>query len=294
MARKRGPLSEETKRKIAESLKGRTGHKHSEETKRLMAEKARERHIKNPEANLAKLKKANDARGPVTDETRKKLSEANHKRFQDPNERAKVTHEWTDEERAAASIERSKRWENPEYRERVIAAHVGKKRNIKTKAKIADKAKERWADPEFKKKMESINKAAAQKRDMSGANNGMYGRGHTYETKVKMAEALSKRLKDNQTPLELEISRILDSVGIQYEKQKVIGFYVVDFYIPGINLIIEADGGWHNEPERKESDKKRDIWLRSEGYNLVRITQDEIKRNVSESVMLALIATKQQ
>jgi very-short-patch-repair endonuclease len=321
----RGPLSEETKRKISESLKGKTGRKHSEETKKKMAELAKKRHEENPDANLEKLKKANETRlaKPVSDETRAKISEANKRRFQDPSERAKVTHEWTDEERAAASVERSKRWENPEYREKIISANTGKKRSQSTKSKIADKAKERWANPEFKNKMIPINKAAVQKRDMSGPNNGMHGRNHTKETKRKQSAIAKKRIQENPdiiknmcaafkekwwndkefhakmmhhlnnitspTSIEIKVGEILKEIGINYISQKVMGPYIVDFYLPDAKIVIECDGDyWHNLPKLKARDERKDRWLNSHGQKVIRIWEHEINEDAFLAVTNAL------
>jgi very-short-patch-repair endonuclease len=321
----RGPLSEETKRKISESLKGKTGRKHSEETKKKMAELAKKRHEENPEANLEKLKKANETRlaKPVTDETRAKISEANKRRFQDPNERTKVTHEWTDEERAAASMERSKRWENPEYREKISLATTGKKRKISTKAKISEKAKDRWADPEFKEKMKHINKAAAQKRDVSGPNNGMHGRKHTKESKRKQSAIAKQRVQEkpemianmcaafkdkwrndadfrekmmrhlntiiSPTSIEIAVGEVLKELGINHISQKVMGPYIVDFYLPDTKIVIECDGDyWHNLPKLKARDERKDRWLNSHGQKVVRIWEHEINENAFLAVTNAL------
>lgn len=290
MVRKGSTLLEESRRKISESLKGKPGHKHTEEAKEKIAEKARQRHKERREENLAILEKARKARGPVTEETRKKLSEAGKRRFKDPDEREKQSHRqkalWTEDARDAIRKERQKRWENPEFREKVIIANTGKKRSKETKRKIAEKARERWGRPEFKQKMKPHLEAL--KRDISGENNPMYGKHHTEKARKKIVNAMWKRLKDNLTPLELSVAKVLDSLNVEFELQKIIGVYIVDFYIPARNLIIEADGNWHNEPERKERDRKRDRWLKSRGYHIIRIKEPEIKKNAKEAVEKAL------
>lgn len=295
MVRKGSTLSEEAKRKISEKLKGRPGRKHTEEAKQKIAEKARQRHKERPEETKSVMEKAREARGVVSEETRKKLSDAGKRRYQDPIEREmqsqRQKERWTEEAREAVKEERQARWEDPAFRERVIASNTGKKRNKETKRKIAEKAKERWSRTEFREKMkphlESL-KLANEQRDVVGENNPMYGKHHTESTKVKIAKALWKRYKDNLNPLELKVAKTLDSLKIEYEPQKIIGFYIVDFYIPSLNLIIEADGNWHNEPERKKRDKKRDRWLTSKGYHLVRMTDAEIKKNAEETVTAAI------
>ena len=65
------------------------------------------------------------------------------------------------------------------------------------KAKLAEKARERWQDPAYRAKMESINKDAAKKRDTSGAKNGMFGRSHTEETRDKQSEIRKKMCQED-------------------------------------------------------------------------------------------------
>ena len=52
--------------------------------------------------------------------------------------------------------------------------------------------------------------------------------------------------------LETIVEAILGVLEEPYERQKKIGFWSVDFYIPRLNLVIECDGTyWHGSPEAK-------------------------------------------
>ena len=55
-----------------------------------------------------------------------------------------------------------------------------------------------------------------------------------------------------------------------------IGPYVVDFLCPAAHLIIELDGGHHNEDETAKRDRERQLWLEQEGYRVVRFWNSEI------------------
>lgn len=277
------------------------GSKMPEETKRKISEAKKRLYQERPELleeARAVMANARKAKQPATEETKKRLSEAGKKRYTDPVEREKQSQRmkemWTDERKESVREERSKRWEDPDYRERVITANTGRKRKQATKSKISEKAKERWADPTFREKMKLINKEAAQKRDMSGENNGMYGKHHTEDARLKVTTALWKRVKDHLNPLELSVAKTLNSLNIKYEPQKIIGFYLVDFYIDDLNLIIEVDGSfWHDKPERKQRDKRRDAWLRSKGYKVIRLTELAIKTDPLTAVTTALNLNKQ-
>lgn len=90
---------------------------------------------------------------------------------------------------------------------------------------------------------------------------------------MKFRELLAERSKnmlDSPTPIEVELSKKLDRIGVYYIRQHVISPYIVDFYIPGRNLIIEADGKIHLQ--HKDYDAKRDKYLKSLGYRIIRLS----------------------
>jgi len=53
-----------------------------------------------------------------------------------------------------------------------------------------------------------------------------------------------------------------------------VGPYIVDFVCLEKKLIIEVDGGQHDE--NQVWDVKRDTWLRSQGYEVLRFWNDEV------------------
>ena len=65
---------------------------------------------------------------------------------------------------------------------------------------------------------------------------------------------------------------------IDFDRQKVIGNYIVDFYIKRLGLIIEIDGASHIGKE--EYDAKRENYLRSLGLNVYRISTYAIKHEM--------------
>ncbi|MBI4435634.1 DUF559 domain-containing protein [Candidatus Uhrbacteria bacterium] len=65
-------------------------------------------------------------------------------------------------------------------------------------------------------------------------------------------------------------------LGHRFRRQHSIGSYVVDFYCPEKNLVIEIDGNTHFEPEAVDYDRRRDGFLRSQGLVILRFTNLEI------------------
>ena len=63
--------------------------------------------------------------------------------------------------------------------------------------------------------------------------------------------------KDN-TPQEKAIEKILDEFGLRYDTQYFFMQYIVDFWIPEINMVVEADGVYGHLQKR---DVKRDMEL---------------------------------
>ncbi|OGS52662.1 MAG: hypothetical protein A3J79_11825 [Elusimicrobia bacterium RIFOXYB2_FULL_62_6] len=61
----------------------------------------------------------------------------------------------------------------------------------------------------------------------------------------------------------------------QFYRQKVIGNYIVDFYCPKANLVIELDGGQHYTEEGRANDKTRDEYMSSVGLKVLRFSDTE-------------------
>ena len=68
-------------------------------------------------------------------------------------------------------------------------------------------------------------------------------------------------------------------LGLNFDRQKIIGNYITDFYCPAIGLVVEVDGNSHDCKE--ERDIKRHKYLESLGLVVVRLDDTEIKRNIS-------------
>jgi very-short-patch-repair endonuclease len=88
--------------------------------------------------------------------------------------------------------------------------------------------------------------------------------------------AAAKKLRANTTPHERTLWRALKELpieGTHFRRQAPIGPYVVDFFCPGRRLIIELDGGHHNEDATAARDSERQAWLEREGYRVIRFLE---------------------
>ena len=68
----------------------------------------------------------------------------------------------------------------------------------------------------------------------------------------------------------------LKNLPVSFNRQKVIGKYIVDFYCAKSKLVIEIDGSQHYEDEGLEKDKQRDKYLQSLGLTVIRDTNLDI------------------
>ena len=71
---------------------------------------------------------------------------------------------------------------------------------------------------------------------------------------------------------------------VKFRRQQPIGSYIVDFASFERNLIIEIDGGQHNEDRTKERDEDRTTRLKERGYQIIRFWNNEVLTN-PEGVM---------
>ncbi len=59
-------------------------------------------------------------------------------------------------------------------------------------------------------------------------------------------------------------------VRVKFRRQVPIGPYIVDFASYAARLVIELDGSQHAETNYIEKDLKRDLFIRHQGYRILR------------------------
>ena len=75
--------------------------------------------------------------------------------------------------------------------------------------------------------------------------------------------------------------------GTHFRRQVEIGPYRADFGSLRLKLLIEIDGPIHQEPEQEERDLRRDQWLESEGYRVIRFSNHDVTTDMN-SVLSAI------
>ena len=97
--------------------------------------------------------------------------------------------------------------------------------------------------------------------------------------------SFARKLRQNQTDVEKILwykLRNKQVENIKFRRQYVIGEYIADFISVEKKLIIELDGGQHNEESAKNYDQKRTIFLENKGYKVLRFWNNEVLENLPE------------
>jgi very-short-patch-repair endonuclease len=68
--------------------------------------------------------------------------------------------------------------------------------------------------------------------------------------------------------------------GWHFRRQQIIGGFVVDFYCHKAGLVVEVDGPIHDDCV--EADAERSAYLESLGLRVLRVTNDEVERNIED------------
>jgi len=90
--------------------------------------------------------------------------------------------------------------------------------------------------------------------------------------------------KNKQFPTEAE-SLLWEHIcarqlAVKFNRQHIIGDYIVDFVCIEKNLVIEVDGGYHSEYEQIEKDEFRTERLNEMGFTVIRFSNEEILGNI--------------
>jgi very-short-patch-repair endonuclease len=106
----------------------------------------------------------------------------------------------------------------------------------------------------------------------------------------------AKQLRRTMTRAETLLWRHLKAdrlAGLNFRRQAPIGNYIADFIAHSRKLIVEVDGESHDFEERIRRDERRDAWLASRGYRVLRFTNDDVMKNL-EGVALAILQAAEQ
>ena len=118
---------------------------------------------------------------------------------------------------------------------------------------------------------------------------------HSHKKLIKMKpynknlKQTSRDLRNNMTEAEkLLWSKLRNKqiLGVQFYRQKPILNFIVDFYCPSANLVIECDGSQHYTNEGLEADRVRDEALAQLGLRVLRFNNGQVLREIDGVVQV--------
>ena len=102
----------------------------------------------------------------------------------------------------------------------------------------------------------------------------------SYDKQLRgLSQHLRKNMTDAENMLWSELRR-KQLKGHQFYRQKIIGKYIVDFYCPKANLVIELDGGQHYSEPGKAKDRTRDDVLIEMDIKVLRFSDRDVFENI--------------
>ena len=103
----------------------------------------------------------------------------------------------------------------------------------------------------------------------------------------KALKELARKLRKNMTASEKLLWNELKGKkisGFDFDRQRPIDNYIVDFYCKDLMLVIEIDGIVHDNEEAEEKDKARQEKLESLDVRFLRFKDEDVKTDLSEVV----------
>lgn len=85
---------------------------------------------------------------------------------------------------------------------------------------------------------------------------------------------LARRFRQAPTAAEATAWHILRDraiFGLKFRRQQIIAGFIVDFYCPAQRLVLELDGGAHDDPTQRERDLDRTQALRRLSIRVLRV-----------------------
>ena len=95
-------------------------------------------------------------------------------------------------------------------------------------------------------------------------------------------DANAKALRKDMTKEERHLwYDFLKTLPIMVHRQKVIGKYIVDFYVASAKAVIELDGSQHYDLVGRQVDEMRDAYLNALGITVLRYSNADMNQRFS-------------
>ena len=104
-----------------------------------------------------------------------------------------------------------------------------------------------------------------------------------YEIGKKTKDVLPTEYRKLESPIERRLYNVLVINGYSVRTQVKCGAYRIDLVIG--RLVIECDGkSYHSSPAQKAHNRKKDAYLRNQGYKVMRVSGSSIVNRMPQAL----------
>ncbi len=103
-----------------------------------------------------------------------------------------------------------------------------------------------------------------------------------HSSNYQLLKEYAIRIRKNPTECERLMWQVLrgNRLSVKFRRQHIIGDYIADFACVSAGIVIEVDGGYHNNAEQKQEDEIRTNFLNERGFKVIRFTNKQVLNNL--------------
>jgi very-short-patch-repair endonuclease len=96
---------------------------------------------------------------------------------------------------------------------------------------------------------------------------------------IRRAQSLRKRMTDAEVILWSRLRRDVAD-GFRFRRQHPVGPYIADFACVPARLVVEVDGDTHSTDDELEHDRRRDLYMKARGWQVLRVTNEDVYKRL--------------
>ena len=115
-------------------------------------------------------------------------------------------------------------------------------------------------------------------------NNGIYNTASP--DRYMLLKEFAKKNKQHPTEAEKLLWECLrgKNLWFKFNRQHIVGDYIVDFICIEKSLVVEVDGGYHSEYEQIQKDEMRTESLRRLGFRVIRFANEDVYGRIQDVI----------
>ncbi|MBO5642169.1 MAG: endonuclease domain-containing protein [Prevotella sp.] len=115
-------------------------------------------------------------------------------------------------------------------------------------------------------------------------NNGIYNTASP--DRYMLLKEFAKKNKQHPTEAEKMLWEYLRGrkLWFKFNRQHIVGDYIVDFICIEKSLVVEIDGGYHSEYEQIQKDEMRTDSLRRMGFRVIRFANEDVYGRIQDVI----------